>query len=142
MICANIRVMLEFLVELVIDIFGDILFQVVFEVVAEFGLESLINLLRPRKATNPVLAFLGLLFLGGVIGVLSGWIFPHRLFHPSPWPGLSLILAPIGTGLAMHLFGCRRNRRGGHPTFLASFWGGTAFAFGMALPRFLMIGHL
>jgi hypothetical protein len=40
----------------------------------------------------------------------------------------------------MHFFGKWRREHGGHPTRLATFWGGGLFGFGAALARFLMVG--
>ena len=133
--------MIECLIELIIEVAGDILFQVSAEVLAELGFECLENVVRPRREANPIYACLGLLFLGGLLGVAGGLVFPHRLLHVSRLPGLSLVLTPVGSGIVMHLFGTWRRSRGRNPTFLASFWGGVAFAFGLALARFLMLGR-
>jgi hypothetical protein len=51
---------------------------------------------------------------------------------------LSLVLAPLATGLVMHLYGRWRRGRGHDTTYLATFWGGSLLAFAMALTRFLM----
>jgi hypothetical protein len=132
--------MLEFLVELILEVFGDIIVQVVFEVLLEFGFESLSNLLRPQRRANPFLAACGLMLFGGVLGLVFALLLPHRLVRTSHLPGLSLVLAPLGVGLLMHIFGTWRRKRGGHTTFLATFWGGAVFAFSMALVRWLMVG--
>lgn len=133
--------MLEFIVELVLEVFGDIILQVGIELLADFGLECLGKLLRPRKSLSPVAGTLGLLVIGGLLGVISGSLLPHRLFPLAPVPGASLFLAPIGAGIAMHFFGVWRRIRGGNPTLVATFWGGAAFAFSMALVRWLMVGQ-
>ena len=133
--------MLEFLVELILGVFGDIIFQVVLEVLAEFGLETLQNLFQPRRTAKPLLAACGLLLLGGALGLIFAGLVPHRLLQKPLLPGLSLALAPLGAGCLMHLFGLWRRKRGGHPTCLATFWGGAVFAFGMALVRWLIVGR-
>ena len=133
--------MLEFLAELIVEVLGDIIFQVVFEVLMEFGFESLSNVFQSRKKANPLLAASGLLLLGGALGLGFALLLPHRLVPTFRFPGLSLVLSPIGVGLLMHLFGTWRRKRGAVPTSLATFWGGAIFAFGMALVRWLMVGN-
>lgn len=64
---------------------------------------------------------------------------PERLTPAGPLPGLSLVLAPLATGLVMHLYGQWRRGRGHDTTYLATFWGGSLLAFAMALTRFLMV---
>jgi hypothetical protein len=55
-------------------------------------------------------------------------------------PGLSLVLAPIGTGVvAMHGLGEFWLRRGMDRPALFSFRAGAIFAFGMALVRFVYL---
>jgi len=51
------------------------------------------------------------------------------------------VLAPLATGAAMHAFGARRRRRGRATSGLATFWGGAAFAFTMALARWLAVAR-
>jgi hypothetical protein len=57
-------------------------------------------------------------------------------------PGVSLVLSPLSAGLVMKAFGDWRRRRGGDPSFLATFWGGALFAFSFALVRWLMVGRM
>jgi len=54
---------------------------------------------------------------------------------------LGLVLAPLATGAAMHAFGARRRRHGRATSGLATFWGGAAFAFAMALARWLAVAR-
>jgi hypothetical protein len=131
----------EFLAELILEIFGDIIFQVVFEVLMEFGFEPLSKLFHPGRKVHPLVAACGLILLGGAFGLGFALLVPHRLIPTAHLHGLSLVLAPLGAGLVMQVFGVWRRKRGGTPTCLATFWGGAAFAFGMALVRWLMVGH-
>lgn len=133
--------MLEFIFELVAEFFGDVLLQVVLEFLAEFGCRSMENSFRPAKRANPFFAGCGLLLLGALVGLLAGLILPDPLFPHRHLPGISLVLAPVGVGTLMHLFGAWRRKKGGNPTCLATFWGGACFAFGMALVRWLMIRY-
>jgi hypothetical protein len=77
--------------------------------------------------------------VGFTLGAASSLLLPHRLLPPPETRGLSLVLSPIGSGLAMSLCGAHRQGQGRAPSFLASFWGGASFAFGCALGRFVAI---
>ncbi len=133
--------MLEFLAELILSLFGDILLQGATEALMEFGFESLSSLCRSQRATNPLLAGCGLALVGGALGLVFALLAPHRLLPAAHFPGLSLLVAPVGVGWLMHTFGRWRRKRGGNPTSLATFWGGAIFAFSLALVRWLMVGR-
>ncbi len=126
---------------IVFDVVGDVILQVILEAVAEFGCAAFENPWRPAKSANPFFAACGLLLLGGLLGLLLGLVLPNPLFHHRPLPGISLALAPLGVGALMQVFGVWRRKKGGHPTCLATFWGGACFAFGMALVRWLIVTH-
>lgn len=129
------------LIQLLLEALGDLLLQAGVEILAELGLESLENVFRPRRSANLVLATGGVMIIGAVLGLTSGLLLPGRVFPAAPVPGLSLVLAPVGMGITMHLFGQWRRARGGRPTFLATFPGGAAFAFSWALVRWVMVAH-
>jgi hypothetical protein len=131
---AAIEFLLELLAQLVLEIVG----QVLFELAVAFGWESLKDSARRGRESTPVLAATGHLLLGLIAGVLSLFIVPHRLAPRSPLPGLSLVLSPIGTGIAMHWIGefWREHDR----PVLFSFRAGATVAFGMALVRFVHVG--
>ena len=76
---------------------------------------------------------------GALVGLLSGVVLPERLLPAPRTPGLSLILGPILSGLAMYAWGSFRRERGRATTALATFEGGAAFAFGAALGRFVLV---
>lgn len=76
------------------------------------------------------------------MGLLMAGFFPERLLPPLPLSGVSLVLSPLAAGFVMKIFGDWRRRRGGDPSFLATFWGGALFAFSFALVRWLMIGRM
>ena len=115
----------------------EILLQVVGEVLLELGVESVRDSTRSRKRANPVLAGVGALLLGALAGAITRLIWPGRIFDPGPFRGVSLILSPLVTGFVMKRYGEWRETRGASPSFLATFWGGALFAFGMALVRFV-----
>jgi hypothetical protein len=54
---------------------------------------------------------------------------------------VSLLVSPAITGLLMEGYGRWRTSRGGHPSYVATFWGGALFAFSMALMRFMLVDH-
>jgi hypothetical protein len=108
----------------------------VFEIAAGLGWESLKEPLRPERQTSPFLRAIGSFLLGLVGGVLSVVVLNWRLAPQSPLPGISLVLSPLCTGIAMHAIGEWWGDRRRRPA-LFSFWAGAAFAFGMALVRFV-----
>jgi len=82
---------------------------------------------------------LGWVVIGSVCGVVSGFIFPQRILTPSRLPGVSLVVAPLVSGLLMKAVGDRRREVGKDTTILATFWGGSIFAFTVSAARFLML---
>jgi hypothetical protein len=63
----------------------------------------------------------------------------QRLTPYYPLPGLSLVLSPIATGIAMHWIGEFWSDRGRDRPALFTFGAGALFAFGMALVRFVVL---
>ena len=76
---------------------------------------------------------------GPCAGILSVLLFGRRLVPRPLIPGLSLVLSPIVTGIAMDWMGELLSERGKHRPALFSFWAGAVFAFGMALVRFVYL---
>jgi hypothetical protein len=72
-------------------------------------------------------------------GAISVKIFPEPFFSARDFRGISLILAPLITGAVMKLLGDRQQGKGKPATLLATFWGGSAFAFVFSLTRFLLL---
>jgi len=120
--------MLEFLLQLFLEFLGQALLEV--------GWESAKQALG-RENHHPVVAALGFLVLGAVVGAAWVWIQPDRIAASSPLPGASLILAPLLVGASMHVFGSYRRAHGHNPTNLATFFGGASFAFAVAAVRFV-----
>ena len=77
--------------------------------------------------------------MGVAAGILSVLLFGRRLVPRPVIPGLSLVLSPIVTGIAMDWMGKLLTERGKHRPALFSFWAGAVFAFGMALVRFVYL---
>jgi hypothetical protein len=123
---------LSLLLELLFELVGEILGQILLELLlATF--KSAFN----RQACNAVLATLGYLILGAVLGAVSLFIWPDRVTRSVFFPGLSMLLGPLAAGFAMHAWGQYRLHRGHVTTFLATFYGGAAFALGVAVVRLL-----
>ena len=126
------------LLGVLLEAVGEALLQIVFELAAE-ALRQLIN---GRKQRSPVVSAIGLAVAGAVSGLLSAWLFPHRLMATrAVLPGVSLLLAPLATGTAMHFLGRLLRRFGRNPSDLATFRGGALFAFAMALIRWWIVGR-
>lgn len=127
--------MLEFILtmlwEVLVQLFGGLLI--------EAGFSSLGEPFRKRSKSHPLLAGAGVLILGGLIGALTRLAWPERIFQPGPVRGLSLIVSPLVTGMAMHRFGEWCEGRGLSRSYIDTFWGGALLAFGVALVRFLWI---
>jgi hypothetical protein len=115
----------------------EIVLQVAGEILIELGFSSVSESFRQRSRAHPVLAGIGILVLGGVAGGITRFIWPGRIFQPGPVPGLSLVVSPLVTGLIMDRYGEWREGRGSSRSYIATFWGGALFAFGMALTRFV-----
>jgi hypothetical protein len=88
---------------------------------------------------NPIAATAILIIIGLALGLLSVLVFPHPLVHPTRLHGISLIISPVITGLAMAAIGRGVQRRGRVPVEIESFGYGFAFAFAVALIRLLVI---
>ena len=93
--------MFEFLFELLAAILS-----LVLEAFLEFAIEyavailgrALMAVFDTSEFENPYLACVGYVFLGGVAGALSLLLFPHRLFPPSRFPGISLVVSRCWRG--------------------------------------------
>jgi hypothetical protein len=123
-----------------LELLAEFFFEAAFEFVAEF-FGALIwravgVVFDASEFKNPLVAFIGYVFLGAVAGGLSILFFPHPLVHHSRVPGLSVVISPIPAGLGMSLVGSTLRKRNKRVMQIESFGYGFAFAFGMALVRF------
>ncbi len=130
--------MLTLLLEFAIWFLGEILLQLAFEVLIELGVESLKHSARESKEADPILAGVGYVLLGGLVGAISAHVLPSRITRGVPLRLVGLALYPVISGVVMHRFGERRRRRGIKTTRLTTFFGGACFAFGMSLARFFL----
>lgn len=111
------------------------------EFLVEYGVRSLGEPWRQRSDANGFLAGLGVLIAGAAAGVITSFLWPERIVGPGPIPGLSLLFTPLISGVVMERYGQWLDSRGKPRTFMATFWGGALFAFGMALVRFVWVGR-
>jgi len=129
----------DFLLELLF-LFAEVILEALFEfaLVAAFDLifRAIAVVFEISELTNPLLACVGYVLLGGATGGLSLLLYPHPLFHPSRIHGISLVVSPILTGLAMWQVGSFLRTKNKKVIRIESFWYGFAFAAGMALARF------
>src|SRR5437867_1303437 len=101
---------LVFLLEFLFDVVFQMVFQLLIETAIELVLEAPpVRFVRRRRAPNPIFTGLSLAIVGAVVGLVSAWILPRRVLPPMPHlAGASLVLAPLGTGGAMHALGMWR----------------------------------
>ena len=127
-----IEFLLEFAIELIFYGGGELLVEGVARIFgAPFG---------RRGRHHPIVAGIGLLLIGAVLGEVSYWVWPYRLVASGPYPGISLLISPVVNGLLTHALGTWRENHDRPRTYLSTFWGGALFAFGMAGVRFWLMG--
>ena len=129
----------DFLLELLF-LFAEVIFEALFEFALEAAFDlifrAIAEVFEISELTNPLLACVGYVLLGAATGGLSLLLYPHPLFHPSRVHGISLLVSPILTGLAMWQVGSLLRTKNKKVIRIESFWYGFTFAAGMALARF------
>lgn len=121
----------------------EVLAEVLIQLAGEFGL-SVLSRAAGKFFTaifelSPMGAAVAVVLLGFACGECSVVIFPHPLVHPSRFHGISLIVSPVLTGLAMSLVGRFLRSRGKRTIQLETFAYGFAFAFAMAVIRLFFV---
>jgi len=101
--------------------------------------EFLGHTFRKLPPLESFVAGFGWMVVAVACGAISVKIFPEPFFSARDFRGISLILAPLITGAVMKLLGDRRQEKGKPATLLATFWGGSAFAFVFSLTQFLLL---
>jgi hypothetical protein len=91
---------LEIFVELVLEL----VLQIAGEALVELGIQSARNATRRQGIANPLLATLGYLVLGFLVGWLSALFWARRIID-TPVALANLVATPILVGLAMWGFG-------------------------------------
>jgi hypothetical protein len=126
-------------VEIILEILIQLVWEVLGQLMVELGWESLAHACRRKREANPILAGIGWVLVGAFSGGISAAIFPHRILPWARTPGISLLAAPIATGLLMKLLGDWRRQAGKGTTILATFWGGAIFAFAFSATRLFFV---
>jgi hypothetical protein len=123
----------------------------IFEILAEALLEILLGLVaallsrairkffvtsRRFRRVPTTLAFA---VVGIAAGFLSMSVFPQPLVHPSRFHGVSLLISPVITGLAMAFIGHIAQKRGRESVQIESFGYGFVFALAIAVVRFFLV---
>jgi hypothetical protein len=121
------------------ELLFEVFFQIVVESVVALIVRSIRNVFEESKAINPILAGIGYMLLGVVFGIASLRLFPHPLFHPSKFHGISLVISPVITGLVMSRVGIVLRRNGKQAVQIESFGYGFTFALGLAIIRFIFV---
>jgi hypothetical protein len=129
--------MFEFLFDLIVGLILEFGIELGGAVLLDLVMRVIAKVFDSSRFQNAFLAFFAYLFFGVAMGAFSLLLFPHHLFHPSRFHGLSLIISPVITGLAMWLLGTELLEKGKQITRIESFGYAAVFAFGMALMRFL-----
>jgi hypothetical protein len=132
---------LEIIFEFIFQAIGEVVLQIVAEGLFELGFYSLAEALNRKKRRNPILASIGYLLWGGVIGVVTIVIFPSLMIKNPVFRVLNLIITPIIAGVSMSVLGSLRKRKGQDLLRIDSFFYGALFAFGLAIVRFLYETH-
>jgi hypothetical protein len=129
--------MIELLLEMLLELVGEFLLELFMTVVLDLVLRAIVKVFETFRFANPVLASASYVLLGALAGGLSLLVFPHPLVHPSRLHGINLLVSPTATGLAMSLIGSMLSHQDKKVTRIESFGYGFAFAFGIALIRYL-----
>ena len=117
----------------------EIFLQIAGEILTESGFRSLGEPFRRQTRAHPLMAGAGVMLLGGIAGAIASIVWPARILQPGPVPGASLLVSPLITGAVIDRYGRWKEDRGRVRSYLATFWGGALFAFGMALVRFVWV---
>jgi hypothetical protein len=126
---------MEFIFEILLQLFGEILLQVIFEVLAELGARSLADTLQRPK--NMVMSTIGFVLWGAMAGGLSLLILPLSPISNPVVRKFNLLVTPLVAGLVMMLIGRQRSKRGQTLVGLDRFSYAFAFAFSMAIVRYI-----
>src|SRR5579859_3829768 len=126
----------DFFLELIaggVELLAEVLLQLLAESSARAVIRSNRKVAKASEHIHPALAAVGYLAVGVIFGGVSVLVFPHPIFHPSKFHGMSLVISPLLTGLLMSQIGIARRRKGKDTIRIESFGYGFACALGVAL---------
>lgn len=138
---SNVKPMEELLLALLAAV-GEALFEALIETFAEVIVawfsRAIVKAFSRLLDVNPIVASVAIPLLGACLGALSTLVFPHHLFHPTRFHGISLLISPLVAGWVMSQVGIKRHRQGFQTTRIESFGYGFSFALAFALVRFAL----
>ena len=131
--------------EILLELIGELVIQLVIELLADGGCHLIgrTKKRKQRKVAGPVgraapVALAGRhLLLGAICGALSLLLFRESFIGSGPFKVINLVITPVVAGYLMALIGRWRTRRGKQTLPLEQFLSGFAFAFALALVRFI-----
>ncbi|MGB8259027.1 MAG: hypothetical protein WCE75_01690 [Terracidiphilus sp.] len=123
----------------ILELLGEFLAEIAAEVLCSAAMRAERRLLGDSVTVGKLALGAYLFIVGAGAGLLSALVIPHPLFLRTRLHGISVLMTPLLTGLVMAQIGRRLIRRGRRPTAIETFGYGLAFAFAMALVRFLML---
>jgi hypothetical protein len=109
----------------------------VLSVLGEFLME-LTNVVNSERELKPA-AVVWFVFLGIAGGLGTGAVAPDPVLAPGPFAGVSLLIAPSVLALCMTVIGWSRGTGRSH---LASWYGGAALGFGLAVGRLIALAFV
>src|SRR5690348_12140815 len=115
----------------------EIVFSLIGELFMDLGWIAVSHVLHTKRRRRTAVGVAGWFLFGLAVGALSVWIHPVHFFHSRRIRLAILFVAPLCSGIVMHIYGRSKQRRGKHRSTLATFVGGTMFAFGLHLVRYL-----
>jgi hypothetical protein len=121
----------------VLSVIAEALLEFAGELLVSLAGRAVLKLVAGILDLGPVATAVAVVILGTGSGELSLFVFPHPLIHPLRMHGVSLLISPLITGLAMSLIGQQRRRRGKPIVAVESFAYGFTFALAMATVRFV-----
>ncbi len=119
------------MLELLVEVFGELLLGL--------GWESLVASFRRRSQADPVLARVGYVLIGALLGALSALALPLRLARDPVISLVGVLLNPLLFGFLSDYYGHLRRRKERMTTNLATFWGGALFALSLGAARLAVI---
>jgi hypothetical protein len=131
--------LLAVLLSAIFEILGEALIEILLGLAADLVSRMIRRFFVASRRIGPVFTSLMFAIAGYAAGFLSLTIFPRPLVHPSHFHGVSLLISPIVTGLAMALLGSIVRRRGRKSAQIETFGYGFVFALAMALVRFFLV---
>ncbi|MEZ5308048.1 MAG: hypothetical protein R2684_12955 [Pyrinomonadaceae bacterium] len=130
-----------FVVEALFEVIFEIIFEVVFEVVIEvinyLLFESVTGRLDLTSITAQRIKLIGFIFMGGMFGGASSFIFPTKIFDAASLIVPVVVISSFLAGLATIVVEIIRNRNRGEVSLLEPFINGTLFAFVFSISRAL-----